>query len=112
MREGDIVVAEVPQADDQRKKRPALVLREMPIYRDLLICGISTRLHLRVPDFDEVISPADSDFALSGLLAPSIVRTGFLFVLPRRSVIGSIGSIAPERHRRLLQALSSYLTDA
>jgi len=110
MREGDVVVAEIPQADDQRKKRPALVLREMPLHRDLLICGISTRLHLRVPGFDELISPADPDFSLSGLLATSVVRPGFLIVLPSKSIIGSIGSIAPDRHRRLLRTLSNHLT--
>ena len=109
MREGDVVVAEVPQADNQRKKRPALVLREMPLHRDLLICGISTRLHLRVPGFDEVISPSDPDFSSSGLLLTSLLRPGFLIVLPRRSVIGAIGSIAPERHRRLLRTLSDHL---
>jgi mRNA interferase MazF len=109
MREGDVVVAEVPQADDQRKRRPALILREMPLHHDLLICGISTRLHLRVPDFDELILPAHPDFSSSGLLAASVVRAGFLMVLPRRSVVGSIGSVAPERHRRLLRALSNHL---
>ncbi len=110
MREGDVAVAEVPQADDQRKKRPALVLREMPLHRDLLICGISTQLHLRVPGFDELISPADPDFTASGLLATSVVRPGFLIVLPTKSILGSIGSIAPERHRRLLRTLSDHLT--
>jgi len=82
----------------------------MPLHRDLLICGISTRLHLRVPDFDELISPTDPDFSSSGLVATSVVRPGFLIVLPRKSVIGSIGSIAPERHRRLLRTLSDHLT--
>ena|SRR5215210_1107087 len=109
MREGDVVVAEVPQADDRRKRRPAVILREMPLHRDLLICGLSTRLHLRVPSFDEVITPSDPDFPSSGLLAPSIIRLGFLLVLPRKNVLGSIGSITPERHRRLLRTLSSHL---
>lgn len=109
MKEGDVVVADVPQADHQWKKRPALVLREMPVHRDLLVCGISTRLHLRVVGFDEVISPRDADFPSSGLLLSSIVRLGFLAVLPRKRIAGAIGSIAPERHERLLSALSSHL---
>ena len=109
MKEGDVVVAEVPQADDRRKRRPAVILREMPFHRDLLICGISTRLHLHVPSFDEVIAPSDPDFPSSGLLSPSIVRLGFLSVVPKKNVLGSIGSIAPERYWRLLRTLSSHL---
>lgn len=43
MREGDVVIAAVPQFDAQVKKRPVLILREMPPYQDLLVCGITTR---------------------------------------------------------------------
>jgi len=84
----------------------------MPPFNDLLVCGISTQLHHRVEGFDEIISPADGDFSTSGLLAESLIRLGFLAVLPRRSILGSIGSVAPERHRRLLVALSAYLTQS
>ncbi len=109
MREGDIILTPLPQADGQVKNRPAVVLRQMPRYGDLLVCGVSTQLHQQVKDFDEMIAPADADFAASGLLAESIIRLGFLTVLPRRSVAGSIGTISPERHKRLLKALCDYL---
>jgi mRNA interferase MazF len=92
------------------KNRPALILREMPRFGDLLVCGISSQLWVAVADFDETITAADSDFERSGLLAPSVVRLGFLAVLPRKSIPGIIGSIAPERHRRLLLKLGNYLT--
>lgn len=110
MKEGDIVLASVPQANGAVKNRPAVVLREMPRFSDLLVCGVSTQLHQRVKDFDELISPSDTDFASSGLLAESIIRLGFLAVLPRKSIVGSIGSISKDRHERLLQRLSKYLT--
>jgi mRNA interferase MazF len=109
MREGDVVLAQVPQADNQAKRRPVIILREFPPYRDLLVCGISTRVHQHVKGFDEVISSEDPDFSSSGLLSASIVRLGFLSVQPRRNILGSIGSIAPERHRRLLRTLSEHL---
>jgi mRNA interferase MazF len=73
MREGDVVIAAVPQIDEQVKKRPVLLLREMPPYRDLLVCGITTQLQHRVPDFDDVISPQDADFRSSGLVARSLI---------------------------------------
>src|SRR5437763_1074386 len=79
------------------------------LYRDLLVCGVSTQLRQQVKDFDEVISPSDADFASSGLLTESLIRLGFLAVLPRKSIVGSIGEISKERHERLLQTLSKYL---
>ncbi len=112
MKEGDVVLTPVPQADGVVKNRPAVVLREMPPYRDLLVCGVSTQLHQRVKDFDEVVSPSDVDFASSGLLAESLIRLGFLAVLPRKRVVGSIGAISTQRHRRLLLTLSNYLAES
>jgi mRNA interferase MazF len=108
MREGDVVIIPMPQADGAVKNRPAVVLREMPPFRDLLVCGVSTQLRQAAKDFDEVISPADADFAASGLKEESLIRLGFL-VVPRNKIAGSIGSISPERHKRLLQRLSQYL---
>jgi len=43
------------------------------------------------------------------LKAPAPIRLAFLAVLPEDRLLGSIGSLAPERHRRLLQHLSGYL---
>lgn len=109
MREGDVVLTPVPQANGAVKNRPAVLLRELPPYKDFLVCGISTQLHQQVTGFDEVISPTDADFASSGLKSESLIRLGFLAVLPRSGIIGAIGSIAPERHKRLLKVLSDYL---
>lgn len=63
MNEGDVVLTPVPQADGQLKPRPAVVLREMPRYRDLLVCGVSTRLHQLEEGFDEPIGRQDADFS-------------------------------------------------
>ena len=109
MQEGDVVLTPIPQADGRTKNRPALILREMPPHGDLLVCGISTQLHHSVTGFDEIISPTDADFASSGLVSASLIRLSFLAVLARKNIVGVIGSIAPERHRRLLEALSSHL---
>ncbi|CAN5507727.1 hypothetical protein BH10ACI1_BH10ACI1_25000 [soil metagenome] len=38
MKESEIVIAVFRQADGSLKRRPALVLREMPPFRDFLIC--------------------------------------------------------------------------
>ena len=109
MKESDVVLTPIPQADGVIKNRPVIVLREIPPHRDLLVCGVSTQLHQHVKDFDEIISPADADFALSGLRSESLIMLGFLAVLTRGSIIGTIGSISSERHKRLLKTLSDYL---
>jgi mRNA interferase MazF len=112
MKEGDIILTPMPQADGKVKNRPAIYLREMPPFQDALVCGVSTQTHQLAPDFDELITSQDSDFAASGLVRDSLIRLGFLAVLPRRNIIGSIGSISPERHKRLLHRLGEYLVKA
>ena len=109
MKEGDVALAVLPQADQQPKRRPFVVLREMPLHGDFLVCGVSTRLHQRVASFDELISPGDPDFKSSGLLSQSLIRLGFLALVPRPRLIGIIGSVSPERHGRLLRTLGEYL---
>ena len=110
MTEGDIVLVPLPQADDRVKNRPALVLRKMPPYDDLLVCGISKQLHREVEGFDDTLKENDADFAESGLRSLSLIRLSFLALLPKRSVVGSIGSVDAQRHRKLLQRLADYLT--
>jgi len=109
MNEGDIVLTPLPQADGTVKNRPALLLRELPPFGDFLACGISTQLRQAVPEFDEVITRGDPDFPNSGLLADSVIRLGFLAVLPRQRILGAIGEIGAARYARLLRNLSKHL---
>ena len=113
MKESDVILAPLSQVDEVLKYRPAIVLREMPIpYRDILVCGVSTNLNQYIHAFDDIISPTDADFTLSGLRSESLIRLNFLAVIPRRIVRGTIGSISEERHKRLLQRLVDYLTSS
>lgn len=109
MKEGDVLLASLRQADGALKDRPTLFLKRMPPYQDFLVCGISTQLRLAVPDFDEILSPSDSDFWPSGLKASSLIRLGFLAVLPGSEFKGRIGSVSAERCQRLLAKLSDFL---
>ncbi len=109
MKEGDIVLASLPQADAQFKIRPALFLRRMPPFGDLLVCGISSQLHQCVSGFDELIGFEDVDFSQTGLKAKSLFRLGYLAVLPESHFNGAIGSISPERHHRLLERLAAHI---
>jgi len=109
MNQGDVILTPVPQADGNLKNRPAIFLRELPPYRDMLVCGVSTQLHREVKGFDDVIRSTDSDFKSTGLKTDSLIRLGFLAVLPRKTVLGPIGAISIARHQRLLKRLSDYL---
>lgn len=110
MKEGDIVLTLLPQADGKSKLRPAIALRFMPPFNDFLVCGVSSQLHQQVKDFDDIIDINDNDFKQCGLLQPSLIRLGFLAVLPMKSITGNIGSISALRHKKLLKNLSEYLS--
>lgn len=112
MKEGDVVLTTFQQVDGKTKNRPAILLRVMQPFGDILICGISRQLRHRVADFDEIIDLNDSDFASSGLAETSLVRLGFLALLPATELLGDIGSISTERHKRLLRRLASYLQES
>ena len=109
MREGTVALTTLPQADGQTKARPVVLLRQMPGFGDWLVCGVSTQLQQEVKGFDEIITAQDRDFRETGLKAASVVRLGFLAVLPANRLLGILGSISDERHTRLLSRLVAHL---
>ncbi len=103
--EGEIVLAQFEQADGQKKKRPALILRQMPGYGDYLVCGLSSQLHQEIKGFDFILNP-DS---LNGLKVTTVVRLGFLSTKPESDILGSIGELPKTIHSELLFRLTIYL---
>jgi mRNA interferase MazF len=108
--EGDVALTPLPQADGRVKNRPTIALRRMPGFGDWLVCGVSSQLHQEIAGFDDPILVHHHDYAASGLKSPSLIRLAFLAVLPESRLLGAIGTLSPERHRRLLERLSGYLT--
>jgi len=82
--EGQVVLFSFPQTGGiDGKIRPALVLRKLPgQYSDWLICMISTQLQQEIKGIDEIISPSDSDFIISGLKRKSLIHVTRLTVVP------------------------------
>jgi len=109
MKEGDVALVSLPQADGRTKPRPVILLRQLPPFADWLVCGVSTQLHHQVVDFDDFIETDALDFRDSGLKAPSLIRLGFLASIPPSRILGVIGSLSPDRHRELLQRLRKLL---
>ena len=109
MKDGDVIIASLPQQDGSMKPRPVLCLRRIPPFQDLLVCGISTQLQQLVPELDETITPADPDYRTSKLKEPSLIRLGYLAVVPAAQCKGRIGSISAARLDRLLTRLCEFL---
>jgi mRNA interferase MazF len=112
MTERDVILVPLPQADGQRKPRPAIILKVLPPFGDFLVCGVSTQLRQHVRGLDELILRTDKDFTGSGLQADSLIRVGFLAIYTPRQIIGSFGEISVERHRRLLKQLADFLVSS
>jgi phenylacetate-CoA ligase len=108
MREGDVLLAQLPQADGQKKLRPALCIATMPPFGDLLLCGISTQLQHH-SELDSQILRKDPDFGTSGLSKDSLIRTGFLTTVPRSICRGRIGWISTDRLHAIRRTLSLHL---
>jgi mRNA interferase MazF len=109
MKDGDVLLTALPQADGTLKDRPVLLLCRMPPFDDFLVCGISTQLQQAAPQLDEQITSSETDFRTSGLKSASLIRLGFLAVLPRSRFKGRIGSVSAARRLRLLDRLSDFL---
>jgi len=109
--EAQIVLFRFPQTDQiEAKFRPALVLRRLPgQYNDWIICMISSQLHQGIPDFDEVITPTDSDFQQSGLKLASVIRISRLAVVNSDVLLGKIGQIDTQRLSHIKQRLTNWI---
>jgi mRNA interferase MazF len=109
MKEGDIVLVPLAQADGILKNRPVLLLKKFQPFDDFLVCGISTQLKQEVSGFDFVIESDKAYFKQTGLLQTSLIRLGFLAMVPTNKMKGKIGSVDVELRKQLLIRLSSYL---
>ena len=108
--EGDVVVAELPQADGNAKLRPVLILRKLPGFGDCLVCGISTQVRQAVAEFDVVLEPTDEHFADTGLRAASVVRLSFLASIPVNRMTRKLGRVSAEVLETLQSNLAGHLT--
>jgi len=108
MKPGAIVLTVIPQ-DDQQKKRPVLILKTLPKYNDFLVCAISSQLRQFIPDFDLIIKDNHPEFSGTGLRTSSLIRLANLAVLSKRDIIGTIGYLPKDIHKKLLKTLTDFL---
>lgn len=113
MKTGQIILFPFPNTDMSKGKfRPALLVGKLPgHFEDWLICMISSRLHHQVPHFDEIISPEDEDFQISGLHSKSLIRVGRMAIVDSSIFAGTIGEISPARMDKIKGNLASWLVN-
>ncbi|MEX2577845.1 MAG: type II toxin-antitoxin system PemK/MazF family toxin [Verrucomicrobiales bacterium] len=107
--QGDVVVAELPQADGLLKPRPVLLLRELPGFGDFLACGISTQIQQAEADLDVILEQDDEHFRDTGLRSTSVVRLNFLASIPVSRMTRHLGRVSSEVLHALQTNLASHL---
>ncbi|MEO8590064.1 MAG: type II toxin-antitoxin system PemK/MazF family toxin [Flavobacteriales bacterium] len=110
MEAGDVVRVALRQADGQYKPRPALLITQFPPYGDWFVCGISSSLHLAVPDLDVVIDAGHPDLAITRLGRPGVVRVGFANTIAERVIEGTIGSVSRDTLLLVRTRLAAFIT--
>ncbi|MGK7946266.1 MAG: type II toxin-antitoxin system PemK/MazF family toxin [Microcystaceae cyanobacterium] len=112
---GQIVLFEFPQTNlVQGKLRPALLIKRLPsVYDDWLTCMISTKKGQEIAEIDEIISPNDDslEFKQTGLKAESVIRVLRLAVVSEQILLGTIGTISPERLNRIQLNLANWIVN-
>jgi mRNA interferase MazF len=109
-RAGQIVLTPFPYSDlTGTKLRPVLMLRQASRFDDWLVCMVSSQVQQAEANLDAILTPADADFANSGLKVPSVLRLSRLAVLDGSLLLGSIGTISEERLMNVRQRLAKWV---
>ena len=108
---GQIVLTPFPYTDlSGAKLRPVLMLRRASArFDDWLVCMVSSQIQQADAGFDELLVPEDSDYALAGLKAPSVLRLSRLAVLDGALLVGCIGHVNDERLARVRRRLADWI---
>ena len=107
--EGDVIVAQLPQADGGAKSRPVLLLKELPGFGDFLVCGISSQLQQAIDGWDLPIPARTPEFEMSGLKTSSIVRLSFVSAVPRSRMKSRLGRLPDPCVASLQDRLAAHL---
>jgi mRNA interferase MazF len=108
MKASDIVLTILPQ-DDKKKRRPVLILSQMPGFGDFLVCAISTQLHQFTRGFDLILDKDDPFFSETGLLESSLIRLSNLALIPSQDIAGVIGKLEISKFNFLITNLTAHL---
>jgi mRNA interferase MazF len=105
---GKIVLVPFPFDDlTATKVRPAVCLTE-PIgsHRHVVLAFITSRAPTPLLPTDIALDPSQSDFAMTGLRVPSIIRLHRLMTLSTTMIIRELGVLPSATHRRVVMIVN------
>ena len=102
---GEIVVIPFPRTDSG-KRRPALVLADLP-GADLILCQITSRAHS-----DAFAVPLDkTDCERGEIEAPCFIRTQRLFTVEQHVILHSVGKVTAEKFDEVFKRVCRLFVD-
>jgi mRNA interferase MazF len=102
---GEIVVIPFPRTDSE-KRRPALVIADLP-GEDLILCQITSRAHS-----DAFAVPlTSSDFERGQLPQPGFIRTQRLFTVEQHVILHSVGKVTAEKFDEVFKKARALFVD-
>ena len=102
---GEIVVIPFPRTDSG-KRRPALVLADLP-GADLILCQITSRAHS-----DAFAVPLDkTDCERGEIEAPCFIRTQRLFTVEQHVILHSVGKVTAEKYDEVFKRVRGLFVD-
>ena len=102
---GEIVVIPFPRTDSG-KRRPALVLADLP-GADLILCQITSRAHS-----DAFAIPLDkTDCERGEIEAPCFIRTQRLFTVEQHVILHSVGKVTTEKFDEVFKRVRGLFVD-
>lgn len=107
---GDIVITVFPYTDlTGSKRRPALVLGGDAIGGDVILGFISSVVPRSLTKHDLLLTPSHSEFAATGLKAPSVLKLDKIATIARRLVTRRIGRLGSSWQSQADQLLITTL---
>jgi mRNA interferase MazF len=104
---GDIVVIPFPFTDlTGNKKRPALVLSDLP-GDDIIVCQITSKKS-RVDSFALILEA--NDFSSGSLPVDSFVRPNKIFTADKNIILSTAGHLTEEKIREVLNAVITIIS--
>lgn len=107
---GKICLAELPQVDGRKKKRPILILSKLPNRDHWFVCGISGKSYDMVNGFDETIPSEVGYFKQTGLKTSSTIKLGFVSYLDEARIEGIMGELPGEVYDLLMKRFLDHLS--
>jgi mRNA interferase MazF len=102
---GEIVVIPFPRTDSE-KRRPALVIADLP-GEDLILCQITSRAHS-----DAFAVPlTSSDFERGQLPEPGFIRPQRLFTVEQHVILHSVGKVTAEKFDEVFKKTRALFVD-